>query len=48
VRDGDGLASAGHGIGRIVSALFSLVEFLWIACGGVVVAARGRCCLIFV
>jgi hypothetical protein len=49
VRDGDGLAATGHGIGRIVGALFAFVAFLWIASSGVAaVAVRGRCCLIFV
>jgi hypothetical protein len=48
VCDRNGLAAGGHGIRRIVGALFALVEFLWIACGGVVVAACGRCCLVFV
>jgi hypothetical protein len=47
VRDGDGLATAGHGIRRIVCALFALVAFLWIACRGVV-AARGCCYVVFV
>jgi hypothetical protein len=47
VCDGDGLAATGHGIGRIVGALFALVAFLWIAWSGVV-AVRGRCCLILV
>jgi hypothetical protein len=41
----NGVAAGGHGIKRVVGALLALVEFLWIACGGVVVVARGRCCL---
>jgi hypothetical protein len=48
VRNWDGLAAARHGIGRIIGTLLALVAFLWIARGGVAVAAHRRCFLIFV